>query len=156
MVKFQRESTVFSLRGVGIVINNGRVLFQKRKNDKFWALPGGRVELGEKSEVTPVRELEEEIGVSGFLVQRLLYISENFFDFGSEKHHQIAFFYLLNTPKDFKYANVSEFEGIEQGKNIIYSWIDLKDICNAQIKPDFLKKELLEITPKIKHIVEVE
>lgn len=156
MVKFTSENTTFSLRSAGVLIDKGRVLVQKRKGDKFWALPGGRVELGERSEITPVRELEEEIGVSGITIQRLLYIAESFFEFNSEKHHQIAFYYMLNAPENFKYSDVEEFDGIEEGKNIIYSWINLKEIATAKIKPDFLTQELANIVPHIKHIVECE
>ena len=156
MVKFTSENTTFSLRSAGVLIDKGRVLVQKRKGDKVWALPGGRVELGERSEITPVRELEEEIGVSGITIQRLLYIAESFFEFNSEKHHQIAFYYMLNAPENFKYSDVEEFDGIEEGKNIIYSWINLKEIATAKIKPDFLTEELANIVPHIKHIVECE
>jgi ADP-ribose pyrophosphatase YjhB (NUDIX family) len=156
MVKFTSENTTFSLRSAGVLIDKGRVLVQKRKGDKFWALPGGRVELGERSEITPVRELEEEIGVAGITIQRLLYIAESFFEFNSEKHHQIAFYYMLNAPENFKYSDVEEFDGIEEGKNIIYSWINLKEIATAKIKPDFLTQELANIVPHIKHIVECE
>lgn len=156
MVKFTNEGTTFTLRSAGILIDKGRVLVQKRKDDKFWALPGGRVELGEKSDITPTRELEEEIGVAGISVQRLLYVAESFFEFKGEKHHQIAFYYMLNAPKDFKYSDMDMFDGIEEGKNIVYSWIDLNDIATAPLKPDFLSKELADIQPHIKHIIECE
>lgn len=156
MVKFTSDNIVFSLRSAAIVIDKGRVLVQKRKDDAFWALPGGRVEMGERSDVTPIRELEEEIGVKGFTIQRLLYVAESFFEFKNEKHHEIAFYYILNTPENFKYSNVDTFDGIEMGKNIVYSWIDLKNISNAKIKPSFLNKELSDIVPNIKHIIDCE
>ena len=156
MVKFTQDNVTYTLRSAGVLIDKGRVLVQKRKDDKFWALPGGRVELGEQSTVAASRELEEEIGVSGITVQRLLCVAESFFEFKSEKHHQVAFYYMLNAPKDFKYSNVDEFDGIEVGKNRVYSWLPLKDIENAALKPDFLRKELADIGPHIKHIIECE
>ena len=63
---------------------------------------------------------------------------------------------MLNAPENFKYSDVEEFDGIEEGKNIIYSWINLKEIATAKIKPDFLTQELANIVPHIKHIVECE
>jgi len=50
----------------GIVLKNGKILLIKRKNQPFegkWALPGGFVEYGEKTENATVREVFEETGL---------------------------------------------------------------------------------------------
>ena len=55
------------LVAAGIVIENGRVLVTRRKDQGSvagaWEFPGGKVELGEDPRDTVVRELREEIGI---------------------------------------------------------------------------------------------
>lgn len=50
----------------GIVLKDGKILLIKRKNQPFegkWALPGGFVEYGERTEDATVREVLEETGL---------------------------------------------------------------------------------------------
>lgn len=50
----------------GILIKNQQILLIQRKNPPFkgkWALPGGFVEYGEKTEDTVIREVFEETGL---------------------------------------------------------------------------------------------
>lgn len=53
--------------GVGaLIIRNGEILLEKRKNDPGkgkWSIPGGLVELGESLEQSVIREVLEETGL---------------------------------------------------------------------------------------------
>ena len=55
-----------SITADGILIKDNQILLVQRKNEPFkgkWALPGGFVEYGEKTEETVVREVFEETGL---------------------------------------------------------------------------------------------
>lgn len=154
MINFNNNNITFSVRSAGVLIDRGRILMQRKKGDNCWALPGGRVEMGERSDVTLPREFKEEIGVDGITIQRLLYVAETFFKFKGESHHQISFYYLMSLPNNFIYSNVERFDGLEKEKNIEYAWIDLNNLKRFSVKPDFLQEELVNIQPYVKHIVE--
>ncbi|KOU97744.1 MULTISPECIES: NUDIX hydrolase [Streptomyces] len=47
-----------------VVDDDGRVLLQRRADNEMWALPGGKMELGESIGDCAVRETLEETGIS--------------------------------------------------------------------------------------------
>ncbi|WP_411103351.1 NUDIX hydrolase [Streptomyces sp. cmx-4-9] len=47
-----------------VVDEDGRVLLQRRTDNGMWALPGGRMELGESIGACAIRETFEETGVT--------------------------------------------------------------------------------------------
>ena len=56
----------------GIILKNDEIILIKRKNKPFkgkWALPGGFVEYGEKTEDAIIREVFEETGLKAKLKQ---------------------------------------------------------------------------------------
>jgi ADP-ribose pyrophosphatase YjhB (NUDIX family) len=69
----RREYPTIPLVGVGAVtIKNGKILLVKRAFDPGagkWSVPGGLVELGEKLSEACARELEEETGIKGEVLE---------------------------------------------------------------------------------------
>ena len=47
------------MRIAGLGFSNGHVLVHRAKHESFWTFPGGGAEIGETSEQTLVREMEE-------------------------------------------------------------------------------------------------
>ena len=60
----------------------------------------------------------------------------------------------MDVPNNSKLLEKNEFDGIEKEKNIIYKWIDIKDLINSPIKPEFLKEKLSLINETFEFIEE--
>lgn len=134
----------FSARAVAVIQKKGKILFQKRKNDEFWALPGGAIATLERGKDVVTREIYEETGEKNSKVIRPLWFSEYFFGFDGKKQHQYILGYLVDVPNSSKLLE----------KNIIYKWIDIKDLNNSPIKPEFLKEKLSLINETFEFIEE--
>ena len=56
------ENYKLNIRAGGILIHDNKVLTHRDVNKDHYCLPGGRVEIGESSEQTIKREIQEELG----------------------------------------------------------------------------------------------
>ena len=65
------------------------------KPDGVWALPKGNLDPGEKPEETAVREVLEETGVHGHLVEKLGDVKYTYTRRGGVRVFKIVSFYLL-------------------------------------------------------------
>ena len=146
----------FSSRAVAVIEKNNKIHFQKRKGDENWALPGGAIATMETGEEVVLRELFEETGEKNAIIERPLWFTEYFFKFGGKIQHQYILGYLVNIPDNSSLIKEGEFDGIEEGKNIIYKWIDKKDIKKSPIKPDYLKTKLTKIKKNYEFISEID
>ena len=153
-IRLMIEDVKFGCRSVGVIKKNNKILFQKRRDDKNWALPGGGIEVLERAKDVVVRELEEEIGLTDVKVIRPLWIVEYFFTFEGVKWHQYIIGHLLDISDDNEIINMDEIPGIEEGKNIIYKWFDIDELKTAPIKPDYLKEKLLNIKDEFEFLYE--
>ena len=51
-----------NIRAAGVIIHNGKILLHKGETANHYALLGGHVRLGENSQDTVKREIQEELG----------------------------------------------------------------------------------------------
>jgi len=65
------------------------------KQAGLWALPKGKIDPGERPEQTAVREVREETGVEGTLVEKLGDVKYTYTRRGGERVFKIVSFYLL-------------------------------------------------------------
>lgn len=146
----------FGCRAVAVVIKNNKILFQKRKKDVFWALPGGAIGTLERGKDVVKREIFEETGEKNTNVIRPLWFVEYFFSFDNKKQHQYILGYLVDVSDKSKLLQKNEFDGIEKEKNIVYKWFDINELANASIKPDYLKSKLLNINDNFEFLEETD
>lgn len=84
-----------SLAVDGVIIKDNQILLIKRKNDPYkdsWAMPGGFVEYGERTEDAVLREVKEETGLEAKISQLIGVYSDPKRD---PRKHVVSITYLL-------------------------------------------------------------
>lgn len=145
------ENFKLNIRAGGVIIHNNKLLVHKNINKGHYCLPGGRVEIGESSDKTIVREIKEELGKN---VEIIDYIStvENFFTMNNKNYHEIYFIYKLEF-QDEDDKNIEHIMHNIEGKEYLqYEWLDLNKIEQYNILPSCLK-EILKCDKSLKHFV---
>jgi 8-oxo-dGTP pyrophosphatase MutT (NUDIX family) len=89
----------FSAGGVLVKVIRGRPMLAAirpgGKPEGVWALPKGNIDPGERPEETAVREVREETGVEGRLVEKLADVKYTYTRRGGVRVFKIVSFYLL-------------------------------------------------------------
>ncbi|KEO84450.1 hypothetical protein EL26_04955 [Tumebacillus flagellatus] len=154
MINFDLGGRRFNHRSTGIVVHDGYVLLHRLEKDDFWSLPGGRIEIMEPSNVTIVREFMEELGVE-VRVDRMLWVSENFFEIDGMPYHETAFYYLLHlTDENHPLLNKDVVHrGIETDVHLLYKWFPIDRLEGERVYPSFLRAGLKELPQTIQHVV---
>ncbi len=151
-IKFSFGNSKFKYRVSGILIVDNKILTVQINNNGFYCLPGGHVEIMENTEEAIKREFYEETGID-INVEKLLYVTENFFDGSLGHFHELGFYYLLKTkdriiPKDYIVIEDDKNEKVK----LDFKWFNIDSLDN--FKPDFLKKDILKNTKKeLKHFI---
>ena len=147
-IQFKINDIIFNCRAVAIIIYDNKILFQKRKQDEFWALPGGKIRVGETTKEAITRELKEELGLVNFNVSDVVTVSEYFFEFGKDKYHQFIFGHKVSVLDSEWIFKDETFTGIEEQENLLFKWFELNELETEPIKPDFVKEQLENLSSK--------
>ncbi len=130
-----------NVRTAAIISYEDKFLFAKTDTNEYHGLVGGRVEIGEDSFTSIVRELEEEIGEFKLKKDiKLINISENFFMFKGEKVHEILFIFKVELD-ECELTKKNSFTMLDKETTKL-KWIDKEDIENIWIQPKMVKKIL--------------
>ena len=139
------EDYKLNIRAGGVIIHNNKVLTHRNINKEHYCMPGGRIEIGESSEQTIKREIQEELGkqieITGYLAT-----IENFFEMENKKYHEIEFKNEEDQKIDYTMQNIEGKEYLQ------YEWLDLDKIEEYNILPGCLK-EILKSGDYPKHVI---
>lgn len=160
MISFDRDGVRFHYRVAGVCIHDGYVLLHRADRDDYWALPGGRCEIGESSAATLRREMREELRVT-VTVGQLLWVVENFFTLAGIACHELAFLYAIELPANHAYHDKTQTHyGIEdqstdgEPSTLIYEWMPVASLPDVILHPAFLRTALQDIPTTIQHIIQ--
>lgn len=156
MISVHLEGQRFQLRAAAVVIHAGHLLVHRAPGDDYWALPGGRVEVGEEASVTVVREMKEELD-EDVTCDRLLHVAENFFDLAGQRQHEVGFYFLVTLPEASRYLDKARtYRGVENHLALEYRWARLEELAAINLRPTFLHASLAATPLRFSHAVQRE
>jgi ADP-ribose pyrophosphatase YjhB (NUDIX family) len=158
MIRFDQGNYRFNYRVVGVAMRDGHVFLHQGKGESFWALPGGRAELGESAEQTLKREMREELQVEIEIV-RLLWVVENFFRFDEKHYHELSLYFLMRLPDESKYlTQPGPYPCAEPDSNLIFQWFPnrMEVLAGLPVFPSFLQTELQQLPQSTEHRVQTD
>ena len=140
-----------SMRAAGIALRAGDVLLHRRKGETVWALPGGRVELGESATETLAREFQEELACT-VVCGELAFVAENIFQHAGVQMHEVGLYFpvLLAATSAVVLAPVvvpSVEEGLE------FRWFSRASLSSINLRPAFLVSALAVKRLEFQHVV---
>lgn len=149
---FTNDEYICDLRAVGVLIKDNRILVQRECGGNEFALPGGHIKIGETLCDGLIREFKEETDADIFC-KRLLWTEECFWESRGKSAHTIAFYYLIDLCEGSEIPDENEFISHKDNCNVLIGWMPVDEIRNVIIYPEFLIKEIYNLTDYPKHFV---
>lgn len=155
MICFDVGEMRFNYRVAGIALRDNQVLLNRLEDQKFWFLPGGRVEMGEPSIVALRREILEELQEE-VQVGQLLWINENFFGGDKrKKYHELGLYYVIDfAPGSPVYRATRPFLASDGHTRLVFQWFPLERLERVDLYPPFLVKGLRNLPEQTVHLLE--
>lgn len=155
-ILFKTDDFIFSYGVGGVLIHQGKALFQHVPGDDGYAIVGGHVAFGETTTETLIREFREELHAD-IRVERLLMVGEIFFPWGDRPCHQISLYYLVSLtdetqiPTEGRFPTLDELGG--ERVNLEMCWIPLEELPKLTVYPENVKEHILCLPDEIVHFV---
>lgn len=133
-ILFHFDDFIFSYRVGGVLIQNGRILLQKPKDDGY-AMIGGHVSQLETAEQALKREFAEELHQQ-IEIDGLFASGEIFFPWGNKPCQQVFFCYRIHLLED-TLPQTEVFHGYDEAGNpreeIDFCWVPLAELQTGRI-----------------------
>ena len=133
------EDYKLNVRSSGLIIHDNFILTHHNLESDHYALPGGRIEIGEDSVTTVKREFLEETGKE-ISVKGCAAVVENYFTNKGQKYHEILFAHVAEFKNEEDRKNICELENIEGKDYLKYEWLDINKIDEYELRPYALKE----------------
>lgn len=155
MLSFLTGTHRFNYRVAGVALRDSHVLVCREDDEDFVMLPGGRVELGEPSEVALRREINEELQCTG-QIDRLLFTVENFFARGGEQFHEIALYYAISLPDSFPFEiGRPSLITHDEGHVLTIDWVPAHDevLTSLNLLPEWIRPRFGNLPNAPDHLI---
>lgn len=154
MIRLDQKPQLFSMRVAGLLFQEGHLLVNRSVTDRYWALPGGRAEIGESTEETILREIEEELHAQA-RIERLLWSAENFFDYGEYEAHEMAFYYLISLENAFPFHETDIVHRVVDGVDIEFRWLPANTAAlrDNDLRPAFIADRIEALPERHEHLI---
>jgi len=82
----------------------------------------------------------------------LLWVEENFWNWGNKKAHNITFYYIVSlVDSDALPDNFAEASN--DNSSVSLQWVAARDMQNITVYPDFAKDKIGNLSPHVEHFV---
>ena len=141
---YDNNGIKFNFRVSCIIWKNNKILLHRKKKDFFWNFIGGRVRIGESTNDALKREIREELGCK-CEINKMVRVCENFFEFNNQRYHEILMIFKGELLDELKKENIED--------DLVVEWFEEKDLKNIDIRPEFVKKILMDKNYDLEWIV---
>ena len=136
----------FNYRVAGILLSNGKLLAMHNERLPYYALPGGRVQLGETAEQAIRREIQEDLQLTPAIL-RPLWLDQSFFteDVDGMQYHELCLYFLMDSSSSDLAAKGDHFTLQEGNRTHRFEWLPIELLPDTYFYPEFLKTELFHL-----------
>jgi ADP-ribose pyrophosphatase YjhB (NUDIX family) len=154
VISFPIEGQRFNFRVAGIIIADGHILICREDDDDYCMLPGGRIEMGEDSRLSLVREIAEELDLPAD-VGPMVATSESFYRRVGEDFHELGFFYAVTLPGQGPDGKAPWLKRFDEGHDLSFYWVPLtgQALEEFNLLPAWLPGFLRDLPVELTHVV---